>query len=517
MTDQHLDPVAESLFSQLFENSPNPVGLVRDGRFFDCNQAMVDMFALDSRERIVGVRPGTELSPDKQPDGRDSAISGMEHMAECLEKGSAAFPWLSKRKNGELIHSKVELRRLDGSDPPVVVVYIRDVTAQTRVREQLEATEQRFQHLAQNAPAGIFIADAAGHCIYANPKTQELCGVFDKAVLGMGWMTHLHPDDQDRVLGKWKEFTQGNVPFATEYRFLRPDGSHVWVLGSAVPFEHSENGPARFLGTVSEITRIKRIEAELETSRNEALRANNAKSEFLSRMSHELRTPLNAILGFGQLLRLNNPEMPADQREAVDQILAGGEHLLGLIDDVLDLSRIETGDLSVDLQEVAAGNIANRSIALVTPLAKEAGVDIRLVANPSANIIADPNRLQQVLMNLLSNAIKYNHRGGRVEIRCQMPEPSRLRIHVADNGIGISPQDQTRIFKPFERLGNATESVEGTGIGLSLCKQLIELMGGHIGFSSVEGAGSDFWIDLPIAREQGNNGRAKKRPAQGER
>ncbi|HZC70033.1 MAG TPA: ATP-binding protein [Jatrophihabitans sp.] len=237
--------------------------------------------------------------------------------------------------------------------------------------------------------------------------------------------------------------------------------------------------------------------------------ANRSKSEFLSRMSHELRTPLNAVLGFSQLLELD--ELTPDQEQAVDQITKGGRHLLDLINEILDISQIETGKLALSPEAVNVGDLVGEAVDLVRPLAAERG--IHLLGNDTdscdAYVFADRQRLKQILLNLLGNAIKYNREGGTVSISCARPpqpndqvagslERSTLRIQVTDTGPGI-PQEQFHLlFTPFERLGAEHTTVEGTGIGLALSQRLAEVMGATLGVDSTVGRGSTFWVDFPI-------------------
>jgi signal transduction histidine kinase/ActR/RegA family two-component response regulator len=226
--------------------------------------------------------------------------------------------------------------------------------------------------------------------------------------------------------------------------------------------------------------------------------ANRSKSEFLSRMSHELRTPLNAVLGFSQLLELD--ELSADQDQAVKQISKGGRHLLDLINEILDISQIETGKLALSPEAVRVGELIGESVDLVQPLAVERGMhllgsDLKLC---DVYIFADRQRLKQILLNLLGNAIKYNREGGTVSISCARPENGTLRIQVTDTGPGI-PQEQFRLlFTPFERLGADQTTIEGTGIGLALSHRLAEVMGGTLGVESTVGRGSTFWVDFKI-------------------
>jgi len=237
---------------------------------------------------------------------------------------------------------------------------------------------------------------------------------------------------------------------------------------------------------------------DLETARQAADVANGSKSAFLSRMSHELRTPLNAVLGFAQILDLE--EMNPDQQEAVDQILRGGKHLLELINEVLDISRIETGDLALSPESVLVSDVIRETVDLIRPLAQQRS--IQLLGDQRAcwdnHVFADRQRLKQVLLNLLSNAVKYNRLHGTVTILCEHPDSARMRIKVADTGPGIRAEQVSQLFVPFERLGAERTEIEGTGIGLALSKRLAEAMGGTLGVESVAGEGSTFWVELPL-------------------
>ena len=250
----------------------------------------------------------------------------------------------------------------------------------------------------------------------------------------------------------------------------------------------------------AQLAALEQAQQHADQAREEATRANQAKNEFLSRMSHELRTPLNAILGFGQLL--DTGALSDDDRDGVGHILKAGGHLLQLINDVLDLSRIEAGTMTLSLEPVHAGELIDDAASLIQPLAD--GRSIRLTVNTDgceAYVMTDRQRCRQVLLNLLSNAVKYNYDGGAVQIRCEPVDAHTLRISVADTGPGIDPARRQRLFDPFDRLGAETTGVEGTGLGLALTRQLVEHMAGVIGVNTASGHGSTFWVDLPITHQ----------------
>jgi signal transduction histidine kinase/ActR/RegA family two-component response regulator len=241
-----------------------------------------------------------------------------------------------------------------------------------------------------------------------------------------------------------------------------------------------------------------RLQLAEQLAREEAESANRYKNTFISRMSHELRTPLNAVIGFGQLLE--RQELSEDQRDSVDHILKGGHHLLDLINEVLDIARIESGDLGLSSEPVLVSTLVGDVLSLVRPLAAQYSINL-IGARDSAcaeYVFADRQRLQQILLNLLSNGVKYNRVGGTVAVSCEMRGATHLRIKVADTGYGISQEQLSRLFTPFERLGAERSEIEGTGIGLVLSRQLADAMGGTLDIESTVGQGSTFWVELPL-------------------
>lgn len=276
---------------------------------------------------------------------------------------------------------------------------------------------------------------------------------------------------------------------------------------------------------VTEFVRLKQLETEkeseilqrskeLEDTNRQLRAANGAKSEFLSRMSHELRTPLNAILGFAQVLELSARD--EDQVQSIQQILKGGRHLLNLIDEVLDIARIDSGKLGISIEAVRVRDVVRETIDLIRPLAERRGIRLedRVEAANGAHVRADRQRMKQVFLNLASNAVKYNRDGGSVTFSCARTERGKLEVQVADTGRGIAPEHLDRVFTPFDRLGAELTEVEGTGIGLSLSKRLVELMGGEIDIRTKLGEGTTFSVRLSIV-ESPHQPLEQARPAPG--
>ncbi len=281
-----------------------------------------------------------------------------------------------------------------------------------------------------------------------------------------------------------------------EWLQQKPDGSTFWC---DVLITRLNTAPHPLLHVVwRDISVEKKLAEDNQRITHEAIKANQAKSEFLSSMSHELRTPMNSILGFAQLLAADEDEPLSDnQRESLDYILSSGHHLLKLINNVLELATIESGKLILSLEPVDISGICHDVINLLKPLANEANVSIQLKADSDYLILADYTKLKQVIINLVSNAIKYNKNGGQVTLDWQASEDKQLHITVSDTGIGISERDKKYVFAAFNRLNQANSEIEGSGIGLVVTKNLVEMMGGSIGFDSTENIGSNFWLNLP--------------------
>ena len=306
-----------------------------------------------------------------------------------------------------------------------------------------------------------------------------------------------HPDDIPAMQQASQDHLDGLTPrYAHEHRRRCRDGSWKWVLSRGIVIARDEAGaPLRMIGTHTDITSVKRAD-ELRFERDRAAAADVAKSQFLSRVSHELRTPLNAILGFSQLLELD-PTIGAHQQQWVQQVLQGGRHLLDLMDDILDLSSAQTGQLSMNIEVQPLRPVVAEVCAMFELPARQAGVDLidEVPVDGLPCVQADRRRLKQVLSNLLSNAIKYNRAGGWVRIGAQQ-DGDQLAITVTDNGPGLSAEQQARLFRPFERLGAQRGSVAGTGLGLALARELAEAMGGTLGVRSAPGAGATFELRL---------------------
>ncbi len=425
---------------------------------------------------------------------RGEQVLAFENRYRCKDGGYRVLSWKSVPQDGHTMYAVA-----------------RDVTEQNAVSAALERERGMLRTFVETAADGIVTIDERGEVLSVNSAALQMFGYSRSEVLGRN-VRMLMPspmrEEHDGYLATYlRTGVKRIIGSKRELVALRKNGTEFpaeLTVGEVVTDE------ARvFTGIVRDMSERKEYEKALVEAMYEAKRANEAKSDFLSRMSHELRTPLNSVLGFAQLIEMEC----RDQRqiEWVQPIIKGGEHLLQLIDEVLDISRIEAGRLTVSLEPVSAGELLRQAQTLVEPIANEEEVTITVHETcANVHVHADRQRLLQVFINLLSNAIKFNRKGGRVDIRCFGVEDDRCRIEVTDTGPGVRDEFLPQLFQPFERDSNVPKP--GTGLGLALSRQLVQLMGGDIVLSSTSPEGSTFVVSLrpdahPLSRpsEQANN------------
>lgn len=479
-----------------------------DGRTSVHNRRLVEL--TDLPEPFLASRPTMdEIAHYQSEHGHYGEGLGLvdgtarTHLVRWLDGDRQPFPEIYFRKTVSGRMLEVKTRHLPAGG---LVRTFSDVTAYFEAQEKLKASEAQARKLAlvaAHTDNAVLIVDAARRIEWVNEGFTRLTGYRLEDVAGRTAGDVLRGPETDLAeVARLDEQLRRENRASGELVQYAKHGQPYWVAVDSHAILDQSGQIERYISIARDITASKHAGEALRAARDEAERANRSKSEFLSAMSHELRTPMNAILGFGQLLE-SDPSygLPEGQRGFVREILRAGEHLLELINDVLDLARVEAGKQQISLKPVQVSMLLDECLSLMQPVARVRGIGLPDAACIACDafVIADRTRLKQVLLNLVSNAIKYNRPGGSVEISCQA-DGDALRISVSDTGHGLNPEQCERLFNAFERLGAESGAIEGAGIGLVLSKRLVELMHGTIGLDSVLDQGSTFWVRLASAQ-----------------
>jgi PAS domain S-box-containing protein len=509
-----LDP-PELPFRELIDAAPDGV-IVCDqaGLIVLVNAETERMFGY-SRDELIGQRIDA-LVPDRIRTQHSQHVTGYTG-APRLRPMGIGMELTGRRKDGTEIPVEISLSPIRTSRGLLVTAGIRDVTERRKLERDNRRANAYLVSAVDSVQDAFALFDEHDRVIMVNSAARQLFSAAGGGIVGLPFAELLDQslragvfdfsnESRDALYQRWMAYHDeptGSLEVRTGTgRFLRVTESRT-----------AEHGT---VSTIADVTDDVQRADELRHSRETAEAASAAKSEFLSSMSHELRTPLNAILGFAQLLERDRKQPLSERQiERLRHVLRGGEHLLRLIDDVLDLSRIEAGRVMVSPEPVNVREVVEETITTLEPMASRAGIAIRRGALPEVpRVVADRTRLAQILMNFGSNAIKYGKQGGHVQFTLDEPDPMTVRITVIDDGIGIPADKRDKVFEPFQRAGQETGPIEGTGIGLTITKRLAEMMTGRVGFTSEVDLGSAFWVEMPVHRRPTAE-TAQPRPAAG--
>ena len=422
---------------------------------------------------------------------RDGFVRGF--VSEVYRHKTRERIWVSENAHA-VRDAQGRMRYIEGT--------IEDVSERVRAEETLRESEERWKRALDSSGDGVWEWSLETGEESFSPRFAEMYGFTPGEIerLPEPFVSRVHPDDEPQRRRHRDEHLAGQSPrYVSEHRVRCKDGSWKWVLARGMVIKRDPQGrPLRMIVTHTDITTAKDAEA-LRRARDHAESADRAKTELLSHVSHELRTPLNGVLGFAQLLE-QAEDLPPQYQPWVARILSSGRHLLGVVDDLLDLSSAQSGGMRLSFATLDPVHVLQDAWSMLAERAREAGVAYVPCHTDGVDfaVVADRQRLRQVFANLLSNAIKYNRSGGQVEVSAARTG-QRIELQIVDTGLGMSAAQLERIFQPFERLGAEGSAIPGTGLGLALSRQLVEAMGGEIRVASARGRGTTFTVALRAA------------------
>ncbi len=496
---------SDAKYRTLYESSSDAIMMLDEKGFFDCNNATLRMFGFSEKEDFTRVHPA-DISPPYQPDGTDSLTAANRKITDAFRKGTNFFEWVHRRKNGEDFPAEVLLTAFQLKGRQVLQATVRDIAERKRAEEVLKKSKEFIETVLNSMNDAISVIDVNDfRIIDVNPPFLRMYGLKREEIIGKTCYEIAHkcaepctpPDDICPLLGTLET---GKYSTAEHVHYIKDGGMrNVEITTSPVK---DENGKViNVIHVARDITERKQAEEALMLARDEAERANMAKTNFLHTMSHELRTPLNAVLGFSEMLKQKNlGELNEKQERFIDNIITGGNNLHNIISQILDVVKMDEGTLELHIEKIPVPETVDAAIGAILEKAAKKNVLLEINLDPELEYIeADKQKFRQVFINLLDNAVKFSKPyGGNITITAKK-EGDMARFSVSDTGIGIKEEDVAGLFQKFTQLDSGTNrKYGGTGLGLAISKQLVELHGGKLWAESKYGEGSTFTFTLPL-------------------
>lgn len=495
-------PDVEELFASTFYQASVGIVYVRmaDGRFVKANNRICDLLGYTEAEFC-----NLSIQDVTHPDDLEADLGNTRKMMLAeINLFSIEKRLLKKDGLPQWVRlTAVSVARDEKGIPTYGMAVCEDISQLKQAEEALKESEARFRTMADSAPVGIFVIDTEPKIVYVNKGWLDYTGLKFEDSIGAQWQATIHPEHLQQFMDVFFDAYYKKESFRIETRIMRGNGDYGWMLVSGKPRYMFDGQFLGYIGTGIDITDQKLVEISLEQARFQAEEANRKKSEFLALMSHELRTPLNSIIGFSEMLELGLAgALTPKQQELTGYVSASGRHLLNLINDLLDIAKIETGKMSLNPEWIQPMPLLTDIHSMMDKLAQQKDVILSFQIHADITAIwVDPGRFKQILINLINNAIKFNQSGGAVFTSLYPSDDQQWLIgEVQDTGIGIPKNKIPDLFQKFYQVdATASRSHEGTGLGLALTKELVELHGGKISVFSEQGVGSTFSFKLPLS------------------
>lgn len=531
----------ESKFRLLFERSADATLLLDGRKYIDCNQAAMKMLQCSDKNQLLGLHP-SQTAPERQPDGQSSSEKVDEMMKLAFAQGTHRFEWICRKVDGQEFPVEVTLTAVSYGDKQILYTVIRDITERLQAEFALQESKQQMSDIISFLPDATMVIDTSGKVIAWNSAMEEMTGIRSEDMIGKGDYEYALPFynkrrpllvditlQPEKIIETPYVLTNENNRLAVE-QYVPVRGEMRYLFATAAPIYNLKGEVIGSIESIRDITERKQAEDELKQRTTELKETNLAlqqtnrqlqqldqmKSDFLSTVSHELRTPLTSILGFAKIIkkRLHDVIFPqiksADKKvgratrqvtDNIDIILSEGTRLTTLINDVLDLAKMEAGRTDWKTETICVAEMINRAIAASMSLFEGKGLElIKDIKEGMPSVKGDNDKLIQTVINLISNAVKFTNEGS---VTCRaIKTESGITVSVIDTGIGIATEDSGKVFEKFKQVGDTlTDRPKGTGLGLPICKQIVEHHGGRIWVESEPGKGSSFNFTLPITEE----------------